>query len=65
MYRLLQYLIPLIIASIFEKGLHLSNFRPKYVKHIFRHQNRDNIFFYYTSPEFPIQNFHRRTTDIL
>ena len=23
------------------------------------------IFFYYTSREFPIQNFHRRTTDIL
>ena len=24
-----------------------------------------NIFCYYTSREFPIQNFHRRTTDIL
>ena len=26
---------------------------------------RGYIFFYYTSREFPIQNFHRRTTDIL
>ena len=24
-----------------------------------------NIYIYYTSREFPIQNFHRRTTDIL
>ena len=24
-----------------------------------------DILFYYTSREFPIQNFHRRTTDIL
>ena len=24
-----------------------------------------DIYYYYTSREFPIQNFHRRTTDIL
>ena len=54
-----------VIGSLKCIDIANTNILPN-VNELYAHQHRTaNVSYYYTLREFPIQNFHRRMTDIL